>query len=75
MVTDYNPEDSRNYFAYDYACQVAIVEVDMVTGTVQIKKVFAFRDVGKELNHSKSRTSWRESSSWGSAMPSPNNLV
>jgi len=50
IVTDYDPADYRNYFAYNYACQIAIVEVDMTTGAVEVKKVFAFHDVGKALN-------------------------
>jgi aldehyde oxidoreductase len=50
IVTEYDPEDYRNYFAYNYACQIAIVEVDTTTGIVEVKKVFAFHDVGKALN-------------------------
>jgi aldehyde oxidoreductase len=50
IVTAYDPEDYRNYFAYNYACQIAIVEVDTATGLVEVKKVFAFHDVGKALN-------------------------
>jgi CO/xanthine dehydrogenase Mo-binding subunit len=50
IVTEYDPEDYRNYFAYNYACQVAIVEVDTDTGIVEVKKVFAFHDVGRALN-------------------------
>jgi aldehyde oxidoreductase len=50
IVTDYDPEDYRNYFAYNYACQIAIVEVDTLTGEVKVKKVLAFHDVGKALN-------------------------
>jgi len=50
IVTEYDPEDYRNYFAYNYACQIAIVEVDTTTGEVEVKKVFAFHDVGKALN-------------------------
>jgi CO/xanthine dehydrogenase Mo-binding subunit/aerobic-type carbon monoxide dehydrogenase small subunit (CoxS/CutS family) len=50
IVTDYDPEDYRNYFAYNYACQVAVVEVDVATGAVEVKKVFAFHDVGRALN-------------------------
>ncbi|MGO9120830.1 MAG: molybdopterin-dependent oxidoreductase [Desulfomonilaceae bacterium] len=50
IVTDYDPDDYRNYFAYNYACQIAIVEVDMATGAVEVKKVFAFHDVGRALN-------------------------
>jgi aldehyde oxidoreductase len=49
-VTDYDPADYRNYFAYNYACQIAIVEVDITTGAVVVKKVFAFHDVGRALN-------------------------
>ncbi|MCA1961534.1 MAG: molybdopterin-dependent oxidoreductase [Desulfomonile sp.] len=50
VVTAYDPEDYRNYFAYNYACQIAVVEVDMSTGVVEVKKVFAFHDVGRALN-------------------------
>ncbi len=50
IVTDYDPEDYRNYFAYNYACQIAVVEVDIRTGAVEVKKVFAFHDVGRALN-------------------------
>jgi CO/xanthine dehydrogenase Mo-binding subunit/aerobic-type carbon monoxide dehydrogenase small subunit (CoxS/CutS family) len=50
IVTEYDPEDYRNYFAYNYACQVAVVEVDTATGAVEVKKVLAFHDVGKALN-------------------------
>jgi len=50
IVTEYDSEDYRNYFAYNYACQMAIVEVDTTTGVVDVKKVFAFHDVGKALN-------------------------
>jgi aldehyde oxidoreductase len=50
IVTEYDPEDYRNYFAYNYACQIAVVEVDMVTGVVEVKKILAFHDVGKALN-------------------------
>lgn len=50
IVTEYDPEDYRNYFAYNYACQIAVVEVDITTGEVEVKKVFAFHDVGKALN-------------------------
>jgi CO/xanthine dehydrogenase Mo-binding subunit/aerobic-type carbon monoxide dehydrogenase small subunit (CoxS/CutS family) len=50
IVTEYDPEEYRNYFAYNYACQIAIVEVDTATGLVEVKKVFAFHDVGKALN-------------------------
>jgi aldehyde oxidoreductase len=50
IVTEYDPEDYRNYFAYNYACQIAVVEVDTTTGAVEVKKVFAFHDVGRALN-------------------------
>jgi CO/xanthine dehydrogenase Mo-binding subunit len=50
IVTDYDPEDYRNYFAYNYACQIAVVEVDVRTGAVEVKKIFAFHDVGRALN-------------------------
>ena len=50
IVTEYDLEDYRNYFAYNYACQIAVVEVDTTTGEVEVKKIFAFHDVGKALN-------------------------
>jgi aldehyde oxidoreductase len=52
-VTEYDMTDYRHYFAYNYATQVAIVEVDTQTGMVEVKKVIAVHDVGKALNPQK----------------------
>jgi CO/xanthine dehydrogenase Mo-binding subunit len=54
-VTEYDMADYRHYFAYNYATQVAIVEVDTRTGSVEVKKVIAVHDVGKALNPQKIR--------------------
>lgn len=59
-VTEYDPEDYRNYFAYDYATQVAVVEVDTKTGRVDVRKVIAIHDVGRALNPQKIREQLRE---------------
>jgi CO/xanthine dehydrogenase Mo-binding subunit len=50
ITTEYDPDDYRNYFAYNYAAQIAIVEVDTISGIVEVKKIFAFHDVGRILN-------------------------
>jgi len=54
-VTEYDMTDYRHYFAYNYATQIAIVEVDTWTGSVEVKKVIAVHDVGKALNPQKIR--------------------
>ncbi len=46
-------EEYRNYFAYNSACQVALVEVDTLSFAVEVKKILAFHDVGKAINPQK----------------------
>jgi aldehyde oxidoreductase len=43
----------RNYIAYSYATQIAIVEVNTRTGEVQVRKIIAAHDVGRALNPQK----------------------
>ncbi len=43
-------KDYRNYQAYAYATQVAIVEVDPKTGKVKVLKVIAAHDCGRVIN-------------------------
>lgn len=43
----------RNYIAYSYVTQIAIVEVNMRTGEVQVRKVIAAHDVGRALHPQK----------------------
>jgi CO/xanthine dehydrogenase Mo-binding subunit len=43
-------EEYRNYPAYSYATQIAIIELNMDTGEVEVKKVIAVQDVGKAIN-------------------------
>lgn len=45
-----SPEDYRNYPAYAYTTQAAIVEVDTSTGKVKVLKVVAAHDVGRAIN-------------------------
>lgn len=45
-----SPEEYRNYPAYAYTTQVAIVEVDENTGKVKVLKVIAAHDVGRAIN-------------------------
>lgn len=47
------PEEYRNYPAYAYTTQVAIVEVDENTGEVKVKKIIAAHDVGRAINPQK----------------------
>lgn len=47
------PEDYRNYPSYAYTAQLAVVEVDEVTGKVKVLKIIAAHDVGRALNPSK----------------------
>lgn len=44
------PEEYRNYPAYAYTTQVAIIEVNEETGKVKVLKVIAAHDVGKAIN-------------------------
>jgi aldehyde oxidoreductase len=46
-------ESYRNYFAYNSACQIALVEVDMRDFAVEVKKIIAIHDVGKAINPQK----------------------
>ncbi len=46
-------EEYRNYPAYAYTTQVAIVEVDESTGRVKVLKVIAAHDCGKAINPQK----------------------
>lgn len=43
-------EEYRNYPSYSYATHVAVVEVNMDSGEVEVKKVIAVQDVGKAIN-------------------------
>jgi CO/xanthine dehydrogenase Mo-binding subunit len=47
------PEDYRNYPAYAYTTQVAIVEVDVTNGAVAVLKVIAAHDCGRAINPQK----------------------
>jgi len=47
------PEEYRNYPAYAYATQVAVVEVDDQTGRVKVLKIIAAHDCGKAINPQK----------------------
>ena len=44
------PEEYRNYPAYAYTTQVAIVEVEPPTGQVKVLKVIAVHDCGRAIN-------------------------
>ncbi len=48
-----NKEEYRNYPAYVYITNVAIVEVGEMTGAVEVKNVITAVDVGKALNPKK----------------------
>jgi CO/xanthine dehydrogenase Mo-binding subunit len=48
-------EGYRNYFAYNSACQIALVEVDMRDFAVEVKKIIAIHDVGRAINPQKVR--------------------
>ncbi|MDP2643807.1 MAG: molybdopterin-dependent oxidoreductase [Desulfobacterales bacterium] len=43
-------EEYRNYPAYAYATQVVVIELNLDTGEVEIKKVIAAHDVGRAIN-------------------------
>ncbi|MFZ5634773.1 MAG: molybdopterin-dependent oxidoreductase [Bacillota bacterium] len=47
------PEDYRNYPAYAYTTQVAVVEVDETDGRVKVLKVIAVHDCGRAINPQK----------------------
>ena len=38
------------HFAYSYACQAALVEVDLTTGAARVLKVISAHDVGRVIN-------------------------
>jgi len=42
----------RPYFTYVYGCQIAEVEVDTVTGQIEVLKITAAHDVGRAINPS-----------------------
>lgn len=46
-------EEYRNYPAYAYTTQVAVVEVDEVTGRVKVLKIIAVHDCGRAINPQK----------------------
>lgn len=46
-------EEYRNYPAYAYTAQVAVVEVDEATGRVKVLKIIAAHDCGKAINPQK----------------------
>jgi CO/xanthine dehydrogenase Mo-binding subunit len=52
-ITRDDKEQYRNYPAYTYITNVAIVEVDESSGEVEVKKVIAAVDVGKAINPQK----------------------
>ena len=47
-----DPETGRGvpYATYAFACQLALVSVDTLTGEVQVKKIVAAHDVGKAIH-------------------------
>jgi len=47
------PAEYRNYPAYAYATQVAVVEVDQTSGRVQVRKIIAAHDCGRAINPQK----------------------
>jgi CO/xanthine dehydrogenase Mo-binding subunit len=51
-TTPLDPETGRGipYATYAFACQMAQVEVDVLTGWVKVQKVVAAHDVGRALN-------------------------
>jgi CO/xanthine dehydrogenase Mo-binding subunit len=44
------PDEYRNYPAYAYATQVAVVEVEEATGAVRVLKIIAAHDCGRAIN-------------------------
>jgi CO/xanthine dehydrogenase Mo-binding subunit len=48
----FDPETGQGspYATYAFACQLALVEVDVLTGEVNVKKVIAAHDVGKAIH-------------------------
>lgn len=51
-TTPLDPQTGRGipYATYAFACQMAQVEVDVLTGSVRVSKVVAAHDVGRALN-------------------------
>jgi CO/xanthine dehydrogenase Mo-binding subunit len=47
------PAEYRNYPAYAYATQVAVVEVDQTSGRVKVRKIIAAHDCGRAINPQK----------------------
>jgi len=47
------PEEYRNYPAYAYTTQVAVVEVDESSGRVKVLKIIAVHDCGRAINPQK----------------------
>ncbi len=47
------PEEYRNYPAYAYATQAAVVEVEEATGKVRVLKIIAAHDCGRAINPQK----------------------
>ena len=52
VTSPLNPEDGQGvpYATYAFACQMAQVEVDVLTGEVDVKKVVAAHDVGRAIS-------------------------
>ncbi len=52
VTTALNPEDGSGvpYATYAFACQMAQVEVDVLTGEVDVKRVVAAHDVGRAIS-------------------------
>ncbi|TAK34665.1 MAG: xanthine dehydrogenase [Chloroflexota bacterium] len=49
----YDKDGYRNYMAYNYVTQVAVVEVDEQTGEVRLRRIISCHDVGRALNPQK----------------------
>jgi CO/xanthine dehydrogenase Mo-binding subunit len=51
-TTSLDPQTGRGipYATYAFACQVALIEVDVLTGEVHVEKVVAAHDVGKAVH-------------------------
>lgn len=45
-----NDPDQKNYTAYIFSAQIAVVEVDEETGEVKVLKMYAASDLGKAIN-------------------------
>ncbi|MDL2259710.1 xanthine dehydrogenase family protein molybdopterin-binding subunit [Deltaproteobacteria bacterium OttesenSCG-928-K17] len=52
VTTPLDPEDGQGvpYGTYAFACQMAQVEVDVLTGEVDVKKIVAAHDVGRAIS-------------------------